>query len=393
MKYNIKSLYIDSFKAFYKFTLEINDKLTVLIGENGTGKTTILEIIYNMLIGNTTYFYDVDNFSYIELKYSINDNIDNVLSFKKEDNNVNIYINNNIVSLENDLFKNQKVIYFPTEVTFLNYRSNGPTKMDDFNNDVTLTSEKMSRDFKQFLVNQRMLDLNDISNNIEATRIEKFKKIFNEFLTDKEFLEIDLNTFEPMFRLKDTGEVITTDKLSSGEKQIFFKGGSLLQYGENKELIVLIDEPEISMHPEWQQVILKYYTNINQNCQFIFSTHSSQIVSCCKKEEIRLIEKVDGKLQIKNDIIETYGLNDEELLFNVFNLKSVRNREVDSKIEEYKSLYCKFNLNDEEKEKLKELKEELKAMNISENDLEGIDSSLNTEKLKMIFERVGGNNA
>ena len=377
MKYNLKSLYIDSFKAFNKFTLEINNKLTVLIGENGTGKTTILEIIYNMIVGNTNYF----------------DNIDNVLSFKKVNDNVNIYINNNIVSSENDLFKNQKVIYFPTEVTFLNYRSNGPTKMDDFNNDVTLTSEKMSKDFKQFLVNQRMLDLNDISNNIEATRIEKYKKIFNEFLRDKEFLEIDLKTFEPMFRLKDTGKVITTDELSSGEKQVFFKGGSLLQYGENKELIVLIDEPEISMHPEWQQVILRYYTNINPNCQFIFSTHSSQIVSCCKKEEIRLIEKVDGKLQIKNDIIETYGLNDEELLFNIFNLKSVRNREVDSKIEEYKSLYCKFNLNDEEKEKLKELKEELKAMNISENDLEGIDSSLNTEKLKMIFERVGGNNA
>ena len=94
------------------------------------------------------------------------------------------------------------------------------------------------------------------------------------------------------------------------------------------------------MHPEWQQVILKFYTSINPNCQFIFSTHSSQIVSCCKKEEIRLIEKVDGKLQIKNDIIETYGLNDEELLFNIFNLKSVRNREVKkikrrTKINEY----------------------------------------------------------
>lgn len=392
MKYNLKSLYIDSFKAFNKFTLEINNKLTVLIGENGTGKTTILEIIYNMLIGNTNYFYDTDNFSCVELKYSIDD-VDNVLALKKEDDNVNIYINNNIVSLENDLFKNQKVIYFPTEVTFQNYSSNGPTKIDEFNNDVILTSEKMSRDFKQFLVNQRMLDLNDISNNIEATRIEKYKKIFNEFLTDKEFLEIDLNTFEPIFKLKNTGEIITTDKLSSGEKQVFFKGGSLLQYGENKELIVLIDEPEISMHPEWQQIILKYYTNINQNCQFIFSTHSSQIVSCCKKEEIRLIEKVEGKLQIKNDIIETYGLNDEELLFSIFNLKSVRNREVNNKIEEYKSLYCKFNLNDEEKEKLKRIKEELKLMNISESDLEGIDSSLNTEKLRMIFERVGGNNA
>lgn len=275
MEYRLKSLYINSFRGFNEFILEINEKLTVLVGKNGVGKTTILEIIYNMLIANTKYLFDIDNFSYVELKYSI-DNIDNILSFKKENNNVNIYMNNNRVSSENELFKNRKVAYFPVQ----NYRSN------------------------------------------------------------------DL--------IKD-------------------------------ESIILIDNLEISMHPKLQQIILKHYTNLNSNGQFIFSTYSPQIISCCKKEEVRLIEKVNGKLKIKNDIIETYGLNDEAILLNIFNLKSVRNREVNSKIEEYKSLYCKFDLNVEEKKKLKRLKEELKSMNISENDLEEINSNLNTEKLKNLF--------
>ena len=388
MKYILKSLYIDNFKAFYKFELEFDDKLTVLIGENGTGKTTILEIVYNMLTGNKNFFLDnIDNFTYIELKYLI-DNNENILTYKKEENGINSYINNNIIDIENDMFKKQKVIYFPTEVSFSDYHSEGPTKMDKLGVDVTLTSEKMSKDFKQFLVNQRVLDLNDISNNKKAYRIEKYKNIFNNFFTDKEFLEINLETFEPVFKLKETGEIITTDKLSSGEKQIFYKGGSLLQYGDDKSLIVLIDEPEISMHPEWQQEILNFYISINPNCQFVFSTHSAQIVSCCRKKEIRLIKKIDGKLQIKNDIIETYGLDDEDLLFNIFDLKTVRNKDVQKKIEEYKQLYCKWNLSNEEKTRLEMIKRELKEMNISDSELQGIDSNSNTEKLKLLFEKI-----
>ena len=391
MGYSIKTLYIDNFKGFDNFYLEFEQKLTVLIGENGTGKTTILEIIYNMFIGNKDFF-DVDKFTYIKLDYLVDD-IENTIIYKKESGNINVYINDNIIDENNDIFRNKKIIYIPTEVTFYDYHSNGPTKMDKKDGDIKLTAENMSKDFKQFLVNQRVLDLNDISNNKEPHRIEEYKNIFNDFLTDKEFLEINLETFEPVFRLKETGEIITVDKLSSGEKQIFFKGGSLLQYGENESLIVLIDEPEISMHPEWQQKILKYYTNINPQCQFIFSTHSAQIVSCCRKNEIRVIEKVNGKLNIKKDIIETYGSNEEKLLFNIFDLKSVRNNEVQDKIEKYKELYCKLELTNEEKEKLKKVREELKNMNISDIDLQGIDSQANTEKLKRLYKEIGGTNA
>ena len=93
-----------------------------------------------------------------------------------------------------------------------------------------------------------------------------------------------------------------------------------------------------------------------------------------------MIKKIDGKLQIKNDIIETYGLDDEDLLFNIFDLKTVRNKDVQKKIEEYKQLYCKWNLSNEEKTRLEMIKRELKEMNISDSELQGIDSNSNTEK-------------
>ena len=52
----IQSLYIENFKAFKQFKMEFNDSLTVIVGQNGTGKTTIMEVIFNMLSGNIEYF-------------------------------------------------------------------------------------------------------------------------------------------------------------------------------------------------------------------------------------------------------------------------------------------------------------------------------------------------
>ena len=43
----VKKLSIEQFKGFKNFDIEINDNTTVLVGANGTGKTTILEIIYS----------------------------------------------------------------------------------------------------------------------------------------------------------------------------------------------------------------------------------------------------------------------------------------------------------------------------------------------------------
>ena len=44
-----------------------------------------------------------------------------------------------------------------------------------------------------------------------------------------DMIDINVETFEPIFRLKEDDTKITVEDLSAGEKQIFFRGGSLLQ--------------------------------------------------------------------------------------------------------------------------------------------------------------------
>lgn len=342
----VKSLYIEKYKGFKDFRIDLNEELTVLVGANGTGKTTILEVIYNVLSGNIEYFFDDDNFKSVTVE------LENNYRIKIRHNE--IYINDEKVDTSNEFFTKQKVIYFPSEVAFKNYEITGPSKLDTIDKDITLNADKMGKDLKQFLVNQKYQDLSDIAdgNTENANRINRFKQIYNEFLSGKKFVGIDNDSFEPIFELDDTKKRITIEKLSSGEKQIFYKGGSLIQYGENKKIIVLIDEPEISMHPEWQQKILKFYRNINPNAQFAFATHSPHIVSCCKKEEIRVIEKKENTLYVNNDIVNTYGLTNEEILFNIFDLNSVRNLDVQKDLDEYKDLFIREEfLTQEEKEK------------------------------------------
>ncbi|OWU66388.1 hypothetical protein ATO2_18905 [Roseovarius sp. 22II1-1F6A] len=70
---------------------------------------------------------------------------------------------------------------------------------------------------------------------------------------------------------------IPVEKLSSGEKQlIIFLAETLLQ--ENQPFIFLADEPELSLHVEWQEQLVSNLLKVNPSAQVLFATHSPDIV-------------------------------------------------------------------------------------------------------------------
>ncbi len=384
----IQSLYIENFKAFKQFKMEFNDSLTVIVGQNGTGKTTIIEVIFNMLSGNIEYFNNYLDFSYIECEIKIDDILDR-LKYQKTNNQIEIFLNDKVISQE-ELKNKYKVIYLPTESTFENKKLEGIKKLEDKEDSIILDSKTMSDELKQFLLNQYFMDLSDFKNGEEknAIRIDNFKRLYNNFFEDKEFVKINVENFEPIFRLKENGKEILIEDLSAGEKQIFFRGGSLLQNIKDNT-IVLIDEPEISLHPEWQQKILDFYKNINNDNQFIFATHSPQIVSCCKREEIIVLIKEQDKIIKKENIKETYGLPNEQMLISIFNVSTVRNQKLQELLNEYRSLYAKQELaTAQELKRLAELKGKIKQeANPNDIEVQLMESKINTEKLNEILNK------
>lgn len=85
--------------------------------------------------------------------------------------------------------------------------------------------------------------------------------------------------------LGDAADAIASDKLSSGEKQML----SFLCYNAfAKDSIIFVDEPELSLHVDWQRILFPTLLNQQTNNQFIIATHSPFIYSKFPDKELIL---------------------------------------------------------------------------------------------------------
>lgn len=73
------------------------------------------------------------------------------------------------------------------------------------------------------------------------------------------------------------GEVLSPYQLSSGEKQILVILLTVL-VEDNRPYVLFMDEPEVSLHIEWQQKLINTIRQINPNVQIILTTHSPAVI-------------------------------------------------------------------------------------------------------------------
>ena len=105
-------------------------------------------------------------------------------------------------------------------------------------------------------------------------RIEKFFDLINSlFLSTGKTIDIDEKN-RVIFRKGDM--IIEMDRLSAGEKQILLLLFTLFLM-EDRSTVLLLDEPEISLHIEWQDRLIQLMHDLNPNCQIILTTHSPNI--------------------------------------------------------------------------------------------------------------------
>lgn len=138
-----------------------------------------------------------------------------------------------------------------------------------------------------------------------------------------------LNMSQISFR-KDSKEFVSCMDMSSGEFNMLATIVSVASVAE-KNVLVLMDEPEISQHPSWQMSIIDYLDKClkGQACHLLIATHSNFLVSSLpiKRSEVLHLYKNEHNL-IKSKKIEsnTYGWSAEEVLLKVFNVPTTRNR-------------------------------------------------------------------
>ncbi|MGC2237908.1 MAG: AAA family ATPase [Pyrinomonadaceae bacterium] len=90
--------------------------------------------------------------------------------------------------------------------------------------------------------------------------------------------------------------------------------------------LVLVDEIDLLLHPEWQRTVIQSLAEHLPNVQFVFTTHSPIVASSVEKENIYVMEEDwDGSATIKQYDERIYGLNAEQvLLSSYFGLRTTR---------------------------------------------------------------------
>jgi predicted ATP-dependent endonuclease of OLD family len=104
---------------------------------------------------------------------------------------------------------------------------------------------------------------------------ELFTQAINQFFAQTgKTIESDKSN-EIVFR--QNGNKLTPYQLSSGEKQVLLiLLSALIQ--DNEPYILIMDEPEIYLHIDWQEQLIKIIRSLNENVQVILATHSPALV-------------------------------------------------------------------------------------------------------------------
>ncbi|MBD8082608.1 AAA family ATPase [Chryseobacterium caseinilyticum] len=116
--------------------------------------------------------------------------------------------------------------------------------------------------------------INEKQKQINKTK-ETFLQVINSLLQRK---SIYINERNELVVETQSGKSFSLFNLSSGEKQLLIIFGQSLLQDENPH-IYIADEPELSLHIEWQEKLVKNLKNLNPNSQIIFATHSPDIVA------------------------------------------------------------------------------------------------------------------
>ena len=154
-------------------------------------------------------------------------------------------------------------------------------------------------------------------------KLEDFATVFNPIL-EKLHLEVDLvdTQFAIPIRNKRTDEIIAIQDTSTGTKGLLLSMLPLFKL-DTKDSIILIDEPERSLYPDLQMELIDYYRKLAPESQLIVATHSPFIAASFEPEE-RFILSFDEKGKVVvNRGISPIGDDPNDMLYNDFGINYI----------------------------------------------------------------------
>ena len=367
-KLSIKKLSLHNFRQFESIELDFDEQLTVLIAENGGGKTTILDSLSGMMA------YIIEQIKYIPqqkepyIKTDIRweqDYLENVLEFyqtltpltvnferdRRERPSAFNLDNEGLVFPELNQQVRMKQTNLPIIAYYPCYLANYPLSNGQGESKETRYVEPFDAydhaldeyvvDFKvlkTWLIGKFHLERengDDIFNTVKEALVGT-----NGMLNDAEhrrFSDLKVTYQESPnghFVFIKEGVKLLETQLSSGERSLMILVADIARrlvianpLSKNPLLegsgLVLIDEIDLHLHPNWQRKVVGKLQTIFPNVQFVVTTHSPLVLSGIRSKHIRRIS--DKKIYGASD---TLGQPYEEILEDSMNTPPNNNIDV-----------------------------------------------------------------
>ncbi len=342
---NYRNLNIDKVK--------VNNKLSI-VGINNIGKTNLIKLISYVLHpdrypSNNEFFSKKENYSnpdkpiIVDLAFSVDEDIKQDGYFMKyfEDfihqdkiflkferkwhGEANFYIAGSgdfyreyPEWVKQHRFRQFNAYFITTEKSYL----------DDFNldNNNSLISDYLEflktydyPKFEEFSDRNKLVDtLSNLNLKINLQRFfPQIKEYYFEFNSEENKLEIYIN---------ENGTNRSLNQMGSGLKKLFllniyFYFFEILKSSKG-QMLLLIDEPEVNLHPSAQRSISELLNEISKNQQIIITTHSPYIIEdLFNIEDILLLKKDNNSNQTSGNQINITTLNEisEEKIISELN--------------------------------------------------------------------------
>ncbi|MEJ1935533.1 AAA family ATPase [Nostoc sp. NIES-2111] len=332
----IKSLTLTNFRAFEQATFEFQPGMNLLIGINGVGKSSVLDalrIAISRVLPNFTACQDrrinfeVDDIMMgrdqlaVDIKFQAFDIpfICNVtrgkshkVEFKPDSENI-------LYPLKN-AHEQPLVVYFSTRRSVpiekvINERSSEGNQSAAFAEALAHRMLRLREFADWWLVQEALLDEEAI---FAQQRLEVMANVVTRFLDWCTNLRAIAEPKTTLLLDKDGG-TIDVKQLSDGERGLLAlvldlarrlcqANPNLEDPLENGKAVVLIDEIDLHLHPQWQRTIVEQLTQTFPNCQFIATTHSPLIIGEVKPPGLTLITKEDNGIVVLQKGIQGFGL-------------------------------------------------------------------------------------
>ncbi len=356
----VKKIELRNFRSFKELDLEFNEQVNVIIGNNGYGKSTILDalaILLSMFVNklepkNKRAIKESDikkgysitkNTIYTEINGKDLDwNSSRKKSFKdgRKKSKRQAKLTKEVDLILESLDENNKnsvplIAYYAVNRAVIDVPLRIKTK-HKFNQLSTYDKSLISgTDFRSFFEwfreeedwenEQRSYPVEDVNEkqmsffeehkepSLNAVRqaIFKLTGFSNIRIRRKPSLQMQVKKGETYFDI---------NQLSDGEKCLLAMVGDLARRlaianpsFENPlsgEGVILIDEIDLHLHPKWQRVVMPKLTEVFPNCQFIVSTHSPQVLGEVQPENIIVLNENGGYISPT----DSYGWNSDYIL-------------------------------------------------------------------------------